>query len=130
METNRIAAAVQRGEADLLELWESVRHFSYDRAYRWSKATEGRAGMVLEDYLQVAFLAVMDALDGWEPDKGAFITWYGFRLKSAFAEATGQRTQREKRDPLQNCVSLDMPLTDDEGDTLTLGDVLQDPEAE
>lgn len=43
METNQIAAAVQRGEADLLELWESVRHFSYDRAYRWSKATEGRA---------------------------------------------------------------------------------------
>lgn len=130
METSQIAAAVKRGEADLLELWEAVRRFAHDRAYRWIRATEGRAGMVLEDFLQVAFLAVIDALEGWEPDKGAFITWYGLRLKSAFAEAAGQRTQRDKRDPLQNCVSLDMPLTDSEGDHLFLGDVLPDPEAE
>lgn len=130
METNQIAAAVKRGEADLLELWEAVRRFAHDRAYRWARATEGRAGMVLEDFLQVAFLAVIDALEGWEPDKGAFITWYGLRLKSAFAEAVGQRTQRDKRDPLQSCVSLDMPLTDREGDPLFLGDVLPDPAAE
>lgn len=130
METNQIAAAVKRGEADLLELWEAVRRFAHDRAYRWARATEGRAGMVLEDFLQVAFLAVIDTLEGWEPDKGAFITWYGLRLKSAFAEAAGQRTQRDKRDPLQSCVSLDMPLTDSEGDPLFLGDVLPDPAAE
>ena len=130
METNQIAAAVKRGEADLLELWEAVRRFAHDRAYRWARATEGRAGMVLEDFLQVAFLAVIDALEGWEPDKGAFITWYGLRLKSAFAEAAGQRTQRDKRDPLQSCVSLDMPLTDREGDPMFLGDVLPDPAAE
>lgn len=130
METNQIAAEVKRGEADLLELWEAVRRFAHDRAYRWARATEGRAGMVLEDFLQVAFLAVIDALEGWEPDKGAFITWYGLRLKSAFAEAAGQRTQRDKLDPLQSCVSLDMPLTDSEGDTMFLGDVLPDPAAE
>lgn len=130
METSQIAAAVQRGEADLLELWEDVRRFAHDRAYRWARATEGRAGMALEDFMQVAFLAVIDALEGWEPDKGAFITWYGLRLKSAFADAAGQRTQRDKRDPLQNCISLDTPITDSEGDPLSLGDVLPDPEAE
>lgn len=130
MGTNQIAEAVQRGEAAPLALWEAVQRFSHDQAYRWYKATEGRAGMVLEDFLQVSFLAVLDALEGWDPNKGAFITWYSLRLKNAFAEAAGQRTQREKCDPLQGYVSLDMPLTDSEGDALTLGDMLPDPAAE
>lgn len=130
MDTNQIAAAVQRGQADVLELWAAVRRFAHDWAYRWYRATDGRAGMVLEDYIQVAFLALLDALEGWKPEAGAFLTWYGLRLKLAFSEAAGQRTQREKRDPLQGYVSLDMPLTDSEGDALALGDVLPDPEAE
>lgn len=130
MDTNQIAAAVQGGQSDVLDLWAAVRRFAHNRAYRWYRAMDGRAGMVLEDYIQVAFLALLDALEGWKPDEGAFLTWYGLRLKSAFAEAAGQRTQREKRDPLQSYVSLDMPATDNESDALTLGDVLPDPEAE
>ncbi len=130
MDTNQIAEAVQRGEAAPLALWEAVQRFSHDQAYRWYKATEGRAGMVLEDFLQVSFLAVLDALEGWDPDKGAFLTWYALKLKSSFTEAAGQRTKRGKCDPLQNCVSLDMPLTDSEDEALYLGDVLPDPEAE
>ena len=59
MTTNEIAAAVQSGQADRMELWEAVRRFSYDRAYRWYRAMEGRGGMMLEDYIQVAFLALL-----------------------------------------------------------------------
>lgn len=67
MTTSEIAAAVQAGQADRLELWEAVRRFAHDRAYRWCRAMDGRAGMVLEDYIQVAFLALLDALEGWDP---------------------------------------------------------------
>ena len=52
MEASKIAAAVQAGQADRMELWEAVRRFAYDRVYRWCRAMEGRGGMVLEDYIK------------------------------------------------------------------------------
>lgn len=131
MTTNEIAAAVQSGQADRMELWEAVRRFSYDRAYRWYRAMEGRGGMMLEDYIQVAFLALLDALESWDPTVGAFNTWFGLKLKGAFTEAVGMRTQRDKRDPIHHALSLDAPLTDSEsGEDLTLADVIEDPRSE
>ena len=130
MTTNEIAAAVQSGQADRMELWEAVRRFSYDRAYRWYRAMEGRGGMVLEDYIQVAFLALLEALESWDPAAGAFLTWYGLKLKGAFTEAAGMRTQRDKRDPIHHALSLDMPLNGEIGEDLTLADVIEDPRSE
>ena len=130
MEASKSAAAVQAGQADRLELWEAVRRFAYDRAYRWCRAMEGRGGMVLEDYIQVAFLALLEALESWDPAAGAFLTWYGLKLKGAFTEAVGMRTQRDKRDPIHHALSLDAPLTDSEsGEDFTLADVIEDPYA-
>ena len=130
MEASKIAAAVQSGRADIPELWEAVRRFAHDRAYRWYRAMEGRGGMVLEDYIQVAFLALLDALESWDPAAGAFLTWYGLKLKGAFTEAVGMRTQRDKRDPIHHALSLDAPLTNNEsGEDLTLADVIEDPYA-
>ena len=130
MEASKIAAAVQAGQADRLELWEAVRRFAYDRAYRWCRAMEGRGGMVLEDYIQVAFLALLEALESWDPAAGAFLTWYGLKLKGAFTEAVGMRTQRDKRDPIHHALPLDAPLTNSEsGEDFTLADVIEDPYA-
>lgn len=130
MEASKIAAAVQAGQADRLELWEAVRRFAHDRAYRWCRAMDGRAGMVLEDYIQVAFLALLDALEGWDPAAGAFLTWYSLKLKGAFTEAVGMRTQRDKRDPIHHALSLDAPFMDSEsGESLTFADILEDPAA-
>ena len=126
MDTNQIAAAVQDRQADVLELWAAVRRFAYRQGNRWYLALGNRAGMEPEDFQQAAFLALLDALEGWEPGAGAFLTWYGRQLKAAFAAATGRRTS--KRDPLQSCASLETPIA--EGDALTLGDVLPDPAAE
>lgn len=129
MGTNEIAAAVQAGETDYLQLWEAVWRFAYDRAYRWALATEGRSGMEVADFVQCAFLALVEAVEGWDSGKGAFLTLYGLKLKAAFAEAAGQRTERARRDPLRQAASLDAPLTDDDGDPFTLADVVPDPAA-
>lgn len=127
MDTNEIAAAVKAGEADCLELWEAVQRFAYQQARRWAAA--GRGGTTVEDLQQEAFLALLDALDGWDDGKGAFLTWYGLRLKAAFTVATKQRTQRDRLDPLQISFSLDAPLTDNQGDPFTLADVVSDAAA-
>ena len=130
MTTDEIAAAVQAGQADRLELWEAVRRFAYGRAYRWCKAAEGRGGVELDDLMQCAFLALVEALETWDPKAGAFITLYGLKLKAAFTAATGQRTKRDQLDPLEQALSFDAPLTDSEsGDLFTLADVIEDPAA-
>ena len=132
MTTNEIAAAVQAGQADILELWEAVQRFAHDRAYRWTRAAKGRGGAVLDDLVQCAFIALLDAVQTWRPDSGAsFIGWYSLKLKAAFTEATGQRTERTRQDPLDRALSLDAPLTDSgSGEDLTLADVIEDPRSE
>lgn len=124
--TNEIAAAVLAGQADVMELWEAVRRLAYSKAIRWLRATERHMGVEIDDLMQAAFLALLESLDYWKPEAGAFTTVYVLRLMAQFTVATGQRTTREKRDPLNAALSLDSPIpgTDD----ATLSDILEDPE--
>lgn len=129
MTTDEIAAAVQAGQADILELWDAVRYFAKKQAGRWLRAWEGRGGVVLDDLMQVSFLALLDALGSWKPDGGSFIGWYAMRLKTAFAAVYGQRTEKQRRDPLQSAISLETPL-EDSNEELTVADTVPDPAAE
>lgn len=129
MTNEEIAMLAQSGnEKSVLLLWERVKYFAKKQAGRWIAAWEGRGGIVLDDLMQVSFLALLDALGSWKPDGGSFIGWYAMRLKTAFTSAYGQRTQRDRLDPLQSAASLDAPL-DSEDDDLTLGDTIEDPAA-
>ncbi len=129
MTNEEFAAKIQAGERDqLIPLWDQVRRFAYQQARRWSAA--GRGGATAEDLVQEGFVALLDALERWRPDAGPFLSMYALRLKQAFTLATGQRTQRDRLDPLQDSTSLDAPLTDREGDPLLLSDVIPDPAAE
>lgn len=131
MTNEELAQQIQQGERNLiLQLWEQVRRYAHDRAYKWFRATNGRGGQTVQDLEQEAFLALLEALEGWDEDAGPFLTWYSMRLKSAFTAATAQRTQRDRKDPLQDCLSLDAPLTDREGDPFTLEDTIPDQRAE
>lgn len=66
-DTNEIAAAVQQGQEDILELWQAVRRFALKMAHRWNKAIRERGGVTMDDLQQTAFLALVDALNHWEP---------------------------------------------------------------
>lgn len=131
MTNEELARRIQQGERDLiLRLWEQVRRYAHDRAYKWFRATNGRGGQTVQDLEQEAFLALLEALEGWSEEAGPFLPWYSLRLKAAFTAATAQRTQRDRKDPLQDCLSLDAPLTDREGDPFTLEDTIPDQRAE
>ena len=128
--TSEIAAAVQAGDADILRLWAAVERFAWQQTLRWVRAMEGRAGVEESDLLQVAFIALMNTLTAWDADKGEFLTLYGIKLKAAFTEACGQRTQRARCDPINSvCRSMDEPIGDEDSD-LTLGDMISDEAAE
>lgn len=127
--TSQIAKAVQDGAADIMTLWDSIRQFAVVEANRWARAFDGRSGVTGEDLEQVAFIALLDAVGRWEPERGAFNTAFGYYLKRAFAQATSVRTERLRRDPLNNSpASLDLPVMPDSD--LTLGETICDPAAE
>lgn len=130
MTNEELAVLIQSGERDkLLELWKQVRRFVHDRAYKWSVAVGTAAGVTVEDLTQAGYLAMMDAVEHFNPAAGyAFNTALGYSLKTEFSMATGVRTKRQQMDPLRSAASLDAPVGDEE-DGGVLGDFIEDPQA-
>ena len=65
VDSSEIAKAVQAGESGTLELWIAVRRLALKFAIRWEKALDGQSGMERDDFMQVAFLAMLDAVKSW-----------------------------------------------------------------
>lgn len=113
-----------------LPLWESVRQFVHQQAYRALRTSGGQGGVELDDLMQAGFLAMLKAAETFDSSAGAgFLHHLSYYLRSAFANACGYRTS--KRDPLDGSLSLDAPVPggDDESD-LTYADTLRDDSAE
>lgn len=126
-----LAQLIQGGRDDLmLQLWEQVRGWAAKTAIRWHDAWQGRAGVQMDDLMQCAFLALVGAVETFDQSAGAFTTWYTFYLKTAFCDAYGIRTQGGRREPLNNAASLDTPISADDPDGNTLGDLVADPDGE
>lgn len=129
MTNEELAVAVKQGEGERLEtLWAQVRRFAWWRARRVLAALDGSREADMDDLMQAAFLALVAAVERYDPEKGLqLLTYYSTALKTAFAEATGWRTAKQQRDPMHHADSLDRPLDwEDEGGD-TLGDLVQDP---
>lgn len=124
MSNEELSAAIRAGEHSMLPaLWAQVEKFAAMQAGKVARKLNGRGGVTAEDLYQSGFLALVAAAETHDPDKGAFLTWYGYHLKKAFAEAIGRT-----RNPLDLSSPLDDPIpgTDD----LTTADTLDDPAAE
>ena len=129
MTNEELAAMVQSGERDrLIELWQQVRRMALKEAVRW--AAYHSNGVDEEDLEQAGFIALMRAVDSFDPTAGAkFSTWYIPIMRGEFLRATGRRTEKQQRDPRNGAASLDAPITEDL-DGLSLGDTVSDPRAE
>ena len=132
MKNEELVAAIQGGERDKLpELWGQVERFVRKKAYRRYLLSNGLGGVEVEDLYQSGYLALVAAVGSYDPAAGrSFIGWLALTLKTAFAEAGGYRSRKQARDPLLHAVSLDVPLSDGEDETLMLSDTLLDPAAE
>ena len=113
MSNEELVAAIQAGEDRMGELWIQVEGLVKWTAKHRIAILEGRGGVEFEDLYQSGYPALVAAVYSYKPDKGAFSTWFMFYLRTAFAEATGHRTAKQKLDPLNAALSLDTPLGDD-----------------
>ena len=79
---------------------------------------------------QAGFLGFLEAVRAYDPSAGfRFTSYLTYPVKSAFSEAEGRRSEKQKRDPIFSAVSIDAPLDEGEGEPLTLADVIPDPRA-
>ncbi|MBR3561919.1 MAG: sigma-70 family RNA polymerase sigma factor [Oscillospiraceae bacterium] len=131
MTNEELALKVKSGDSNALsQLWEQNSGLAYifaRRRYNQLVTNGNTRGVELEDLKQAAFLALVRAVEYYDPEKGeggAFNTVWDFYVKSEFGALLGTRTS--KRDPLNNCTSLDTPLSDD-ADAETLEAIIPDP---
>lgn len=126
MSNEEIALRIQTGETELMEkLWEGVEKLIRKQANRVSRALGGRFGAEADDLYQAGYFAVVAAVDTYTADAGSFVNWLMFHLKTAFADASGYRTVKGRRDPMRNSLSLDKPLGE-EMDGAVFGNLIPD----
>lgn len=127
MTNEELTERIQAGENDLIPiLWEQVERFVSQQAGIRARHLNGFGGVTDEDLYQAGFIALLDSVQSYDASKeGSFIGWLAFHLKSAFAEAAGYRTERQRRDPVNLAKSLDEPTTEDKKSTLA--DIIPDP---
>lgn len=129
-----LVALIQGGAKEYIpELWEQIAGLVKWKANRLMAVLNPRGnfsgcGVEFDDLFNTGFPAMMEAVETYDPESGAFSTWFMFYLKKAYAELTGYRTERQKHEPLNNAVSLNMPLSD-EADPGELADLVADPQA-
>ena len=131
MTNEELVSEIKAGRAGYGELWEQVQRFARQQAAGYISQNLGLctgAGVEPDDLLQAGFLALHDAVKGFDPAAGmAFVGYLAFHLKRYFREACGIRTS--KRDPLLQAARLDKPVSEEDG-AATLGELTPDPQAE
>ena len=130
MNNEQLASLIQTGNApELLPiLWERTKRYLYKlagRAYSAYKESCDRAGIVMDDLRQGCYEAFLQAVGAYKPESGfAFLSFTAYPFKNVLHSMLGIRTRR--RDPLNECSSLDAPA-DPEGESTFL-ELLPDPD--
>ncbi len=130
MSNEELVTLIQNGDlSKLTELWEGVRGFVAKTARSYMVIYDGRYGVELDDLMQSGFLAMVAAAESYEAKDAKFITWLGYYLKTAFAEAANRRTKGQKKNPLHNASSLYEPVPGADDDETLLLDIIPGPDA-
>lgn len=133
MTNEQLAEFIQQGGNDELIpiLWERIRKIMYmksDKVYRVYQSRFIKCGVELWDLKQSCYMAFLEAVKGYKADKNLKFTAYlSYPFQNIVRELICVRTQTQKNEPLNNCTSLEVPVSDDEN--ITLADTLIDETA-
>lgn len=135
MTNEELAVMAKAGDRSALAaLWEQntgLLATLFRRLYIRAGARVAQAGVTWEDVEQCFFLAVVNAVRTYEPERGMlFSTFLVYAVKTVFFELIGYRTERARRDPLARSCSLDDPITGEDGSATPRGELTPDHAAE
>lgn len=126
MRTNEeLAAAIQAGEREAIEqLWGQCYGFICQHAYKWAQAWRERPSIDAEDFTQSGYIALCEAVKAYQADRGSFLHFLAYFLKTEFSKVAGCRTPAQMKEPLNNAISLDAPAYNDADSEATIGDTI------
>lgn len=130
MTNEELALKIQSGCDEYIpELWEQIAAFVEWRAKKYIAEYPPQYQDLKEDLINEGYFAMLEAVKGYDEDKGAFLTYLSYHLRSCFRSVIfSGRGKRKESDPLNYATSLDIPIEDT--DDLTLADMIIDDEAE
>lgn len=128
-----LAIHIADGSKDLVgELYQRNRGLLYKHAYRFYVLHSDRcisAGVTLDDMLNECYFAVYTAAKSYAKGERQykFTSYLYYATLLYFQKMAGIRTEKQRREPLNYCKSLDAPI--EGADELTLADTVEDTDA-
>ena len=128
-----LAVQAKTGDRDAVsQLWNQTRGIVFlklARCYNRNPDRFARCGVTMDDLEQEGFFAVLEAVEAFNPSKGwKFTSWLNYPLQNHVNAVLGTRSGQIKHILLNECSSLDEPVSQ-ESDDITLGDSIEDKEA-
>ena len=127
MTNEELCLEIQQGNKEyILPLWEQVHRFIVIKARDYFVSLDDCRGITEEDLIQSGYFALLDAVAGYDPERGAhFIGYLAYHLHRQFGVCAGLVLVRDREDPISSSISLDTPIDDE--DFSTLGELQPDP---
>lgn len=126
MSNEELCLLIQDGETNRIgQLWDQVKKLVAKLSFRYLPK-DGSSQIEHEDLIQSGFLAMLDAIEDYDPAAGyTFATYLGNHLRNACRDVLGIKTSKQARDPINRAISLSQPVSS-ESKNLTLEDLIQD----
>lgn len=125
MTNEELVLAIQQGDSDKMpQLWMQIERLVSWKANKLINALGDNCPVEFDDLYNSGYIALCNAVERYEPERGAFSTHFMLHLKTAFAEATGYRSEKQQRDPIHRANSFDDPIPGT--DNMVLGDFIPD----
>lgn len=138
MTNEELVIEIKNGNSRLIDdLWAGVEKFVCLQANKYYISKKERLdalGCTEDDLVQVGFLAVIDAIAGFDVERETtFLTYLGYHLQRHFTNSACLRScgQQKQASLNINTRSFDEPvLNNGNGEDIMLGNTLADPDAE
>lgn len=127
-----LAVQAQAGDKGAIsQLWNQTRGIIFmilARCYNRNPDRFARCGVTMDDLEQEGFFAVQEAVEAFKSRQRLDASWLNYPLQNHVNAVLGTRSGQVKHIPLNECSSLDEPISQ-ESDDMTLGDSVEDQTA-
>lgn len=128
-----LAARAKAGNKEAFALlWAQNRRHIYYLAVKYRSIIEQNAFVDLDDFMQCGYLALVEAVNAFDPEKGFALTSYiNFKYKQQVYAMFGNVREGDKRIFPQPCSSLNAIIENDkDGSGTEAGDLIEGESAE
>ena len=120
-----LAIAIKAGEKEAMnQLYYQCKGFICKQAIRWGVAWRDCPSFDTDDLMQAGYMALYDAVEHYQPERGGFLNFLLFYLKIEFSNVAGCRTPAQMKEPLNTYISLETPVRSETEGEITIADTI------